>query len=241
MRRTEQIGPSLILYDASRISQMNEALFEPAHWPGASTAPGYAGGRGNTLFVQHAGQDWVLRHYHRGGLVGRYLNDRFLWTGLRRSRPYREFILLEELVRRGLPVPEPIAARAVRHGLVYSADLITQKIPDVVPLSTRLAQQSLGENVWRRVGYLIGEFHTQRVYHADLTAHNLQINGADNIFLLDFDRGRIMPESGAWQENNLRRLQRSLNKISATENISIPIASWGCLVDAYREKLSAAS
>ncbi len=241
MRRTERIGQSLILYDASRISQISQALFEASHWPDAPAAPGYSGGRGATLFVRHEDQDWVLRHYHRGGLVGRYLNDRFLWTGLRRSRPYREFLLLEELVRKQLPVPEPVAARAVRHGLVYSADLITQKIPDVVPLSTRLAQQSLGEDVWRSVGQLIGEFHNHDVFHADLTAHNLQIDGADKIFLLDFDRGRIMRGPGAWQENNMRRLQRSLNKISATENISLPSGSWDVLVDAYRERLSTAT
>jgi 3-deoxy-D-manno-octulosonic acid kinase len=99
MRRIERIGKSVILYDASRVSQISEASFDPASYPGAPEAPGYAGGRGSTLFISHGDQQWVLRHYHRGGLMGRWLDDEFPWLGLERSRPWREFLLFEELAR----------------------------------------------------------------------------------------------------------------------------------------------
>ena len=125
VRRIERLGQSVILYDDSLLSQPQESLFEPASWPGAPAAPGYAGGRGQTLFIRRQDQDWVLRHYYRGGFMGRWLDDEFLWMGFSRSRPCREWDLLAALTRLQLPVPRPVAARARRNGLIYSADLIT--------------------------------------------------------------------------------------------------------------------
>ena len=235
MRRIERIGKSVILYDASRVSQISEATFDSVSYPDAPEAPGYAGGRGSTLFISHGDHQWVLRHYHRGGLMGRWLDDEFPWLGLERSRPWREFLLLEELARRELPTPRPIAARVQRSGLIYSADLITLRIPDVVPLSTRLAEQGLAEGGWRDVGRLVGRFHNQQVFHADLTAHNLQIDSDDRLFLLDFDRGRIMPGAGAWTRANLDRLQRSLRKISADGSLQFREQDWDALRGGYAE------
>lgn len=235
MRRIERIGKSVILYDASRAGQISEATFEPASYPGAPEAPGYAGGRGSTLFIRHGDQDWVLRHYHRGGLMGRWLDDEFPWLGLQRSRPWREFQLLEELARRELPTPRPVAARVLRSGLIYSADLITVRIPDVVPLSTRLAERGLGDGGWHDVGRLIGRFHAQQVFHADLTAHNLQIDSDDRLYLLDFDRGRIMGSAGGWRRGNLERLHRSLRKISADGCVRFGERDWELLLAGYAE------
>jgi len=235
MRRIERIGKSVILYDASRVNQISESMFDPLNYPDAPKVPGYAGGRGSTLFIRHDGQDWVLRHYHRGGLMGRWLDDEFPWLGLERSRPWREFLLLEELARRELPTPRPIAARILRSGAIYTADLITLRIPDVVPLSTRLAEQGLGEGGWRDVGRLVGQFHDQQVFHADLTAHNLQIDSTDRLFLLDFDRGRLMADAGAWTRANLDRLKRSLRKISADGSLRFRDQDWAALLGGYAE------
>ena len=48
-------------------------------------------------------------------MVARLFGDRYLFTGEQRTRSAREFRLLAELSRRGLPVPAPIASRYVRH------------------------------------------------------------------------------------------------------------------------------
>ena len=74
VRRVETTGDGAILYDDELLSHPDPALFDPAHWPGA---PHAVRGRGAALFISHAGQDWVLRHYRRGGLVGRLLEDHF--------------------------------------------------------------------------------------------------------------------------------------------------------------------
>lgn len=234
VERIERIGESVILYDGSLINHIREAWFDPATWYGAPAAPGYSGGRGPTLFITCEGRDWVLRHFYRGGTIARIARDGFAWLGQDRSRSFAEWRLLARIREAGLPAPRAVAARYVRHGLLYRADLITVRIPDVVPLSTRLARAALSEAVWRRVGECVGRFHAAGVFHADLTAHNLQISRSDEIFLLDFDRGRIMPGAGAWQRRNLERLHRSLTKISSTGGIRFGETEWGAVLEGYR-------
>ena len=234
VERIEKIGESIILYEGSLLNHIRAEWFDPASWSDAPTAPGYSGGRGATLFIHCEGQDWVLRHYHRGGTVARFANDGFIWLGQDRTRSFAEWRVLAWIREAKLPGPRPVAARCPRRGILYSADLITVRIPDVMPLSTRLAQNPLDIGIWHRVGECVGRFHAARVCHADLTAHNLQISSHDEIFLLDFDRGRIMAGNGTWQGRNLERLHRSLTKISSSGTARFNAADWSALLDGYR-------
>ena len=43
---------------------------------------------------------------------------------------YQEYALLTSLNKAGVNVPKPLAARAIRKGLIYKADLLTEKIPN---------------------------------------------------------------------------------------------------------------
>src|SRR5512145_1497437 len=88
------------------------------------------GGRGTVAFVRNASGDaWVLRHYRRGGFVAKLRDDAYLWTGQSRTRSFAEWRLLRRLRDWGLPVPKPVAARYLRDGLSYRADLITVELP----------------------------------------------------------------------------------------------------------------
>jgi 3-deoxy-D-manno-octulosonic acid kinase len=161
------------------------------------------------------GVQWVLRHYRRGGMVAKILRDSYLWAGAERTRCFREWRLLAELHRRGLPVPAPIAAKYERSGLVYRADLITERLLDTQTLTQWLAQGPLPRDRWIDIGRTIARFHAQGVHHADLNAHNLLLDANRAVFLLDFDRGRLR-ERGAWEQQVLARLRRSLEKVTAT-------------------------
>ena len=149
----------------------------------------------------------------------------------------REYDLLDCIYKLGLPSPQPVAARYVRRGLYYTADLITRLLPEVTPLSIRLAEGPLEASVWMQVGVCVGQFHAARIYHADLTAHNLQISDANKIYLLDFDRGRRMGGSGSWQDSNLSRLKRSFLKISEGNSICFNEVCWSELMKGYRRVL----
>jgi 3-deoxy-D-manno-octulosonic acid kinase len=238
-RLIESIDDSRIVYDPSLVDKIENVAFDQDAWSDAPTAPGYSGGRGKTLFIGDEQNPWVLRHYYRGGFTGNWLNDAFVWLGEARTRPFVEWLLLQRLIELQLPVPRPVAGRYVRRGPLYTADLITVLIPDVVPLSTRWGEGSLDAQLWRRVGSLVAQFHAANVYHADLTAHNIQINSREDLFLLDFDRGRIMRRRGSWSERNLNRLHRSLRKISRENSYDFSDREWNWLLAGYREKLHA--
>lgn len=172
-------------------------------------------GRGEVVF--HAppmtggtGQ-WVLRHYHRGGALARVLGDRYLWTGLGRSRPWREFALTAQMYAQGLPVPRPLTAALWRTGPVYRADLVTQRIPEARPLDALLQQGRLENRGWQDVGRCIRRFHDAGYCHADLNSRNILIDAVQKVWLLDWDRGRRR-RAGVWREANLRRLHRDLAK-----------------------------
>ena len=226
-----------IVYEDTLVSHADPTLFDSATWAAAALAPGDAGGRGATRFIEHGGQDWVLRHFYRGGAISRVLDDQFLWLGEERTRCFREWRLLDRLQSLGLPSPRPVAARYWRRGAVYTADLITVRIPGVEPLSTRLRQgptgADVGPEVWMAVGRCIRTFHRGAVFHADLNAHNLQIDAANRIFLLDFDRGRIRTDPGNWRAANLARLHRSLVKISQDGVVHFTPREWRWLLDGY--------
>ena len=66
--------------------------------------------------------------------------DAYLWSGEAETRSFAEWYLTYHLHRAGLPVPAPIAARYRRQGLLYRADLITQRIDNSESLAARLAQ-----------------------------------------------------------------------------------------------------
>jgi 3-deoxy-D-manno-octulosonic acid kinase len=202
----------------------SENLFEPAFWAARGELVEVSRGRGSAWFVAAAPDQWALRHYRRGGLIGRVIEDRYLWTGEARVRAFAEWRLLVALTRLALPVPKPIAARYQRRGLLYRCDLITRRIPGAVPLSERLARGVVRESTWREIGATVARLHAAGVDHADLNAHNILLDEADGVSVIDFDRGRLRPMearvargSGAapqsWALGNIARLRRSLDKI----------------------------
>jgi hypothetical protein len=76
-------------------------------------------------------------------------------------------------------------------------------------------QLSLGlvpVNDWLEIGRTIARFHLKGVFHADLNAHNLLLDGSRRVWLIDFDRGDLR-EPGLWCDANLARLRRSILKV----------------------------
>jgi len=202
-----------MLYDASRIEQPGDALFDPAAWRARGGLEEVAGGRGTVAFVRDGARRWVLRHYRRGGLVASLLGDAYLWTGAPRTRAFAEWRLLRRLAAWQLPVPAAVAARYVRSGFVYRADLITEELPTRLTLAQALASGPVARERWSAVGRCIAAFHARGVEHADLNAHNVLLGPGEDVYLVDFDRGRIR-ERGGWEQRVLARLQRSLAKVT---------------------------
>jgi 3-deoxy-D-manno-octulosonic acid kinase len=232
-----------ILFDAAACgaARPDADWFDPAHWAAHGAAETRTGGRGGVAFVETPAGACVLRHYHRGGLAARVIADSYLWTGARRTRSFREFRLLDHLVASGLPVPAPVAARYVRDGLSYRADLIVRRIPSVETLAERLARGALDTDVGERVGATLARFHAAGACHADLNAHNILLDARNKVALIDFDRGRLRKPALSWQQSNLARLRRSLMKLGAKKRFDdFDTRFWHPLLGAYHAGIAKA-
>jgi 3-deoxy-D-manno-octulosonic acid kinase len=231
----EKTANGAILYDKTIINQISSDRFFATGWSHAEALRGSlrSGGRGNTLYVGNVPRQFVLRHYLRGGLIGKLVSDSYVYTGADRTRPFLEWRLLDKLVSNNMRVPRPAAARYVRHGTFYTADIITVRVPDIVPLSQYIADNDPDESFWRACGVAIFEFHAAGVYHADMNAYNVQIDNDGLLWLLDFDKGELR-RPGPWQQQTLSRLHRSLQKIAGLDpRLNFRSANWEQFLQGY--------
>ncbi|MGB5257925.1 MAG: 3-deoxy-D-manno-octulosonic acid kinase [Woeseiaceae bacterium] len=231
----EKTATGAILYDKAIINQISEAHFQPHGWPHAEalTGPLRSAGRGNTMYVGNVPRQFVLRHYMRGGLPGKFVKDRFIFSGPDKTRSFLEWRMLDKLSSNNFNVPRPAAARYCQHGTFYTADIITVRIPDVVALSQYIAENKPAADFWQSVGAAIYKFHAAGAYHADMNAYNLQIDTSGTLWMLDFDKGSLRPR-GTWQQETLGRLHRSLRKIvNLDPSLNFRAANWDQLLEGY--------
>jgi len=195
--------------------------------------------RGTARFFRYKHMPMVLKHYHRGGLVGHLVRDTYLRSLRGFSRMKTEFTLLVKLRKLALPVPEPVAFRQIRTSLfTYTGDLITRRIPDALTLTARLREAALEPQVWQDIGATIARFHARQVYHADLNASNILLDCNDSVHLIDFDKAAIRPANGErWKSSNLQRLRRSLDKLSGLDTLHFSDNDWQALLCGYLREL----
>ena len=208
------IDRGAILLDPRRVAIPPELLFDPAHWHARGALTQQSGGRGSIHFIDHEERRWVMRRYLRGGMAALVARDSYLFLGEQHTRSFRELRLLAALRERELPVPAPVAARYVRDFVTYRAELITERLPDARSLSEVLAAGGMDDARWAAIGRCLRRFHDAGVQHADLNAHNIMLGAKREVWVLDFDRGRLR-QPGSWSGRVLDRLARSLAKISA--------------------------
>ena len=171
------------------------------------------GGRSRSVFFKFAGQEYMLKHYWRGGMVARFLRDRYLYTGSRRVNVLREWQLLHQLQQWQLPAPKPCAASYIPNLIFYTADIILESCRPARPISALLGKRSIREKHWRLIGKTIRRFHDKNVFHADLNAHNILLwPKKDQVFLVDFDRSFVCKKKSPWRQANLDRLLRWFKK-----------------------------
>ena len=209
--------------------------FKPDYWQQQQKLLGQSQGRNVTWFVGEKSQPMVLRHYYRGGLIGKLINDCYIFSGIKNTRAYREFSLLLQLEQLELPACRVVAAQVTRSGLIYRADLLMKMVEGGQDLVALLSKGSLTEQQWQNIGHTIAQFHQARVYHADLNAHNILIDNDDKVWLIDFDRGEIKAQQGQWCQQNLDRLLRSFKKErNKLDNFYYRDQDWQTLLSAYQ-------
>jgi 3-deoxy-D-manno-octulosonic acid kinase len=225
-----------IAHDASLMDAPGVEFFSPELWESRNALAGEAVGRGSTWFFEAPFGAAVLRQYLRGGWVARISHDSYFFTTFARSRPIREFNILAELFDQGLPVPRPAAALCERRGLLAGGAIVTLRIAPSHTLADLLpgdGSPGPGDDAWRRVGQCIRRFHRAGVWHADLNARNILLDDAMQVYLIDFDRARLMRDTEVNGKRNLERLKRSLEKLWPAERRALLQPSWLRLLAGY--------
>lgn len=211
MPETElQAGSLRILYDPSALDVVSPEWLVPGFWRTRKAVLAEFGGRGSALAVATDAGPAVLRRYLRGGMAARISRERYVFTGYRRSRSFREFRVLARLHEQGLPVPQPLLAGCRRRGPTCTAAILTRLLENTISLPQ--AADILEPEHWQALGTTLARFFRAGVVHPDLNAHNLLIDGDCHWYVVDFDRARI-EDAAVDPRPMLDRLERSLDKL----------------------------
>lgn len=234
-------GKTYCVFNHQLMENFNIQMLTPAYWHQQQAITGSAQGRGTTWFIayqpnQHTKQHWVLKHYYRGGLIGKLINDSYWFNGLSKTRAACEFALLRHMSTLNLPAPQPIAYQVQQQGFYYTADLLSSRIENANDLVAILTKKSLVDEVWFTMGATIKRFHQHSIYHHDLNSHNILLNDKAEVFLIDFDRGelRTNPTKTQWKQDNIARLKRSfLKEKNKLKTFHFTEDNWQTLLQGY--------
>lgn len=229
---TTRFGKRQVLFDSALVPQPDEALFTPSAENLIDTS-GDDLGRARVTMHRYSGLELVNRHYYRGGMMS-WLGDVYFGVHAENSRSFREWCMLNIMRKQGLPVPVPVAASVISSGMFYSADLVTQRLPDCSTLAQLCESGEMNSVAWSKIGSVIGRFHESNVYHADLNARNIMLNSNLDVYLIDFDKSCFRQTGQGWRQSNLARLKRSLDKfVSKSPSFNFTDDSWRALLDGY--------
>ena len=195
-------------------------------------------GRGVSWAFDAGDERWVVRHYRRGGMIARFLRDRYLRLGA--SRPYRELVASVEARRRAVRTPEVIGYVIYGGAPFYRADIVTRFVDD----SQDLASATFGPDLpsiahqtaaWAAAGELLRTMFDAGVVHADLNLRNILIAGRDPAvaWLIDLDRCRVTDApSAAARLAMLERFHRSRRKLELRFRRPVDPASLAAFAEA---------
>ena len=220
-----------VVFDKDLVLNPSREFFQPESW--FDQAEPHVEGRGTVWRINSGEQQWILKHYLRGGLISHLVSARYFFTGYERTRMANEFSILQKLYLAGLPVPRPVAASAQRKSLLTcSGTLITEYLPRSRSLASFIKLGDWESVPWEGIGKTIRRFHEYGAMHRDLNASNILIVEG-RTYLIDFDKGKLVGHrsKASWKQKNLRRLRRSLNKLSGS-TVAIESA-WNRMLTGY--------
>lgn len=225
-----------IIANSDLHEKIDSQWFDDSYWLNQGRLLGASSGRGSAWMVKSETEKMMLRHYYRGGFPAKFNKDKYLWNGLDKTRSFSEYKLLAKMYLLGLPVPAPIAAQACKSGIFYQANILIQYIVHNSTFAGLLDNDS-SEKSWIEVGETIAQFHNNGIYHADLNANNILISD-DQVYLIDFDHSKQCTPRRMWQQSNLRRLKRSIDKLTHNDYKETNEKKWKLLLQAYNENIN---
>lgn len=189
--------------------------FELSYWTAKNLIFGSAKGRGTTYFVGDE-QKYVIRHYLRGGLIGKINKDWFCSLNSQKHRSVNEFYMLNKLEEYGLNVPTPVAAKVTTFlGVLCRYDIIIKYIENTKDVFSILKERNLLDEEIKQIAKLLFDMYKYNIYHSDLNIHNILFDNKGKLWVIDFDKCSFQSKLLTM----FNRLNRSLEKEFANGNI----------------------
>lgn len=170
------------------------------------------GGRCSTILYHINGVGpVVIKQYLRGGFIRHLFKQAHLRIGKTRSQQEYEF--LQRVRAFGINAPEPVA-HAHTGILVYKAWLITKEIEQPVSLAyLSVTDESRARQIMGSVRGQVCALIEHNILHVDLHPGNVIVNSENQVFLVDFDKGRRFSGSKhKLRERYLKRWKRAVIK-----------------------------
>ncbi|MBD55854.1 3-deoxy-D-manno-octulosonic acid kinase [uncultured Pseudoalteromonas sp.] len=238
MFETQYLQNTTLLCHPDYKDELTQQWFDASYWQQQEKIVGAKKGRATAWFFKHQQLTGVLRHYWRGGLVGKLLSDQYLYFGLKQTRVYKEFTLMMRLRELGLNVPTPIGAKIKTSGFIYRGDIITEAVTGAKSVLDILITRPLSHSELKAIAATLSDFHNHGVYHADLNINNILFDDTGKVFIIDFDRGEIKKPHPSWQTENIKRLARSFAKEQGrNEQMHWRQSDWQSLICDYQALL----
>jgi 3-deoxy-D-manno-octulosonic acid kinase len=140
----------------------------------------------------------VIKYYRRGGVIRHF--NKGMYLRLAKSRPQREYEMLETVRNLGVSAPVPLLW-AVRGRLFYRAFLVTRRIDDHRPLSDLgRGDPEHCRSAVRKTAGQINLLIENRIHHVDLHPGNVLLDKEGRVHIIDFDKARRV----SWGSDKLR-------------------------------------
>jgi len=203
---------TLILKSALRDSLLAAGIAEPESMAAGPHVVGWLeGGRARHALIRWQEEEWVLKSYRRGGIVGRWNSQRY-WGS---ERFLKELHVAARAQEAGVPTAEVLALVLEAAGLRSTrAWLLTRFLAGAKPLADcgGLPDEL---QIFRAAGETVRRMHLAGIDHHDLHLGNIVITReprGPRVHIMDWDLARVRSE-GSWSPfANLVRLWRSLEK-----------------------------
>lgn len=234
MPQTIKISPNMTLLQSDQALPVTTSWFDPKFWQSQNALAATGLGRGAVWFINSTFGHFVIRRYRRGGLMAKINKQHFLFTGIEQTRPWKELDLLEKMYTLNLPVPRPIGGLITFNRGFYQAKLLTETIYGANDVFDIVKNNNRHPVNWTEIGQVIKDFHNHGVYHSDLNCHNIMIDSHDKIWVIDFDKCEFKPPHPVWQQSNIDRLKRSLDKETQKHStFNVSNKQWQAFLEGY--------
>lgn len=128
----------------------------------------------------------------------------------------------------------PDCRSRTKHGLLYKADLLSEKVPNARDLVSILQESPISDELYRKIGREIRKMHDAQVNHTDLNIHNILIDDQEKVWIIDFDKCYVQI-GDSWKQGNLKRLKRSFEKEVCKRGINWSLEAFA-IISSYKHE-----